>query len=302
MDGAADMDGRYAGEEPRTEIFVALTLPRTGRMNVLSGTVLTDPSLWLGLLTLTALEIVLGIDNIIFLSILAGKLPPEEQATGRRLGLAMAFVTRVLLLLSISWLARLTAPLFTLGALFFLEVEAREISGRDLILILGGLFLIGKATYEIHHKLDAAEDAHASGPARRTATLAATVAQIAVVDIVFSLDSVITAVGMVNNVAVMIGANVIALAFMLGASGPIAAFVERHPTIKMLALSFLVLIGTNLVAEGFGQHIPKGYTYFAMFFSVAVEMLNLRLRGRDAPAERPLRSGGTVERALVGED
>ncbi len=261
---------------------------------------LTDPSLWLGLLTLTALEIVLGIDNVIFLSILAGKLAPEQQATGRRVGLAMAFVTRVLLLLSISWLAQLTAPLFTVGALSFLEVEAREISGRDVILILGGLFLIGKATYEIHHKLDAGDDA--DGPARRAASLAAVVAQIAVVDIVFSLDSVITAVGMVNNIPVMIGANVIALAFMLGASGPIANFVERHPTIKMLALSFLVLIGTNLVAEGFGQHIPKGYTYFAMFFSVGVELLNLRLRRRAAPAERPLRVGGTVEQGLVGED
>lgn len=271
-------------------------------MTLLTENVLTDPSLWLGLLTLTALEIVLGIDNVIFLSILAGKLAPEQQATGRRLGLAMAFVTRVLLLLSISWLAQLTAPLFTVGALSFLEVEAREISGRDLILILGGLFLIGKATYEIHHKLDAEDDAHEGGPGRRTASLAAVVAQIAVVDIVFSLDSVITAVGMVNNIPVMIAANVIALAFMLGASGPIANFVERHPTIKMLALSFLVLIGTNLVAEGFGQHIPKGYTYFAMFFSVGVELLNLRLRGRAAPAERPLRMGGTVEQGLVGED
>ncbi len=263
---------------------------------------LTDPSVWLGLLTLTALEIVLGIDNVIFLSILAGKLPPEEQATGRRLGLAMAFVTRVLLLLSISWLARLTAPLFTVSALSFLELEAREITGRDLILIVGGLFLIGKSTYEIHHKLDARDEATAAGSARRTASLAAVVAQIAVVDIVFSLDSVITAVGMVNNIPVMIAANVLALVFMLGASGPIAAFVDRHPTVKMLALSFLVLIGTNLVAEGFGQHIPKGYTYFAMFFSVAVELLNLRLRGRDAAAERPLRAGGTVEQALVGEE
>ena len=276
---------------------MALSLPRVDGMHSL-----TDPSVWLGLLTLTALEIVLGIDNVIFLSILAGKLPPEEQATGRRLGLAMAFVTRVLLLLSISWLARLTAPLFTLSALSFLELDAREISGRDLILICGGLFLIGKSTYEIHHKLDATEAAQASGPVRRAPSLALTVAQIAVVDIVFSLDSVITAVGMVNNVAVMIGANVLALVFMLGASGPIASFVDRHPTIKMLALSFLVLIGTNLVAEGFGQHIPKGYTYFAMCFSVAVELLNLRARARGTPAERPLRAGGTVEQALVGEE
>ncbi|HEY0780705.1 MAG TPA: TerC family protein [Gemmatirosa sp.] len=267
---------------------------------------LTDPSVWLGLLTLTALEIVLGIDNVIFLSILAGKLPPAEQATGRRLGLAMAFVTRMLLLLSISWLARLTAPLFTIDALSFLELEAREITGRDLILIFGGLFLIGKSTYEIHHKLDASEETHTAATSRRTASLAAIVAQIAVVDIVFSLDSVITAVGMVNNIPVMIAANVLALGFMLGASGPIATFVDRHPTVKMLALSFLVLIGTNLVAEGFGQHIPKGYTYFAMFFAVAVELLNLRVRGREATAaavaQRPLRPLGTVEQALVGEE
>ncbi len=281
---------------------MALTLRRIATMTAI-GPSLTDPSLWLGLLTLAALEIVLGIDNVIFLSILAGKLPPHEQATGRQLGLAMAFVTRVLLLLSIGWLARLTAPLFTIDALSFLELEAREISGRDLILILGGLFLIGKSTYEIHHKLEAGggDGPGAAGPPRRAATLAAVVAQIAVVDIVFSLDSVITAVGMVNDVAVMIAANVIALVFMLAAAGPIAAFVDRHPTIKMLALSFLVLIGTNLVAEGFGQHIPKGYTYFAMFFSVAVELLNLRARRAAAAGGPPvvLRAGGTVEEGLV---
>ena len=280
--------------------MIALAAPAAGSV---AGS-LADPSLWLALLTLSALEIVLGIDNIIFLSILAGKLPPEQQARGRRLGLAMAFVTRVLLLLSISWLARLTAPLFVLGGLSFLETEAREISGRDLILILGGLFLIGKSTYEIHHKLEAREDEHAGGGAGRgRASLVAVVAQIAVVDIVFSLDSVITAVGMVNNVLVMIAANVVALGFMLGASGPIAAYVDRHPTIKMLALSFLVLIGTNLVAEGFGQHIPKGYTYFAMFFSVAVELLNLRARRAAAAGAAPpvvLRAGGTVEEGLVG--
>ena len=286
--------GRHARKVRRPCGPVVATSPRMAA--------LTDPSLWLGLLTLSALEIVLGIDNIIFLSILAGKLPQEEQATGRRLGLAMAFVTRVLLLLSISWLARLTAPLFTMSALSFLELEAREVSGRDLILILGGLFLIGKSTYEIHHKLESSDESHASGPARRTASLAAVVAQIAVVDIVFSLDSVITAVGMVNNIAVMIGANVIALGFMLGASGAIATFVDRHPTIKMLALSFLVLIGTNLVAEGFGQHIPKGYTYFAMFFSVGVELLNLRARRSAEAAPITLRAGGTVEQALVGEE
>jgi predicted tellurium resistance membrane protein TerC len=259
----------------------------------------SDPALWLGLLTLTALEIVLGIDNVIFLSILAGKLAPAQQGLGRRLGLAGAFITRVGLLFSISWIARLTAPLFTVGALRFLESEAREISGRDLILIGGGLFLIAKATYEIHHKFDAADDAPGQPGRRGHATLLSVVAQIAVVDIVFSLDSVITAVGMVNNLTVMIAANVVALAFMLAASGPIARFVEKNPTVKMLALSFLVLIGTNLVAEGFGQHIPKGYTYFAMFFSVAVEVLNLRLRRR-APGEAPLPGGGTIEQGIVG--
>jgi predicted tellurium resistance membrane protein TerC len=260
----------------------------------------SDPSLWLGLLTLTALEIVLGIDNVIFLSILAGKLRPEQQPLGRRLGLAGAFITRVGLLFSLSWLVRLTAPLFTIGALSFLETEAREISGRDLILLGGGLFLIAKATYEIHHKVDSAGDAPGEAGGGR-ASLLAVVAQIAVVDIVFSLDSVITAVGMVNNLTVMIAANVIALGFMLAAAGPIARFVDAHPTVKMLALSFLVLIGTNLVAEGFGQHIPKGYTYFAMFFSVAVEMLNLRLRKAPAAAV-PLRAGGTVEQGIVGGD
>lgn len=264
---------------------------------------LSDPNLWIGLLTLTALEIVLGIDNIIFISILAGKLPTAvEQERARKLGLAGAFVTRVLLLLSISWIVRLTAPLFTLGALRFLETEAREISGRDLILIFGGLFLIGKATYEIHHKLEGDEPVPAAGGAAATTSrgLTSVVLQIMVVDIVFSLDSVITAVGMVNNIGVMIAANVVALGFMLAASGPIARFVDRHPTVKVLALAFLVLIGTNLVAEGMGQHLPKGYTYFAMFFSVAVEMLNLKLR-KKATTPVKLREGGTIEEGIVGE-
>ena len=265
---------------------------------------LTDPSAWIGLLTLTALEIVLGIDNIIFISILAGKLPPAEQPKARKLGLAGAFITRVALLFSISWIARLTAPLFTIGTLRFLELEARQITGRDLILIFGGLFLIGKATYEIHHKLEGADDAASPDAGTKGSVskgLVAVVAQIAVVDIVFSLDSVITAVGMVSDIRIMIAANVIALAFMLGAAGPISGFVDRHPTVKMLALSFLLLIGTNLVAEGLGQHIPKGYTYFAMFFSVAVEMLNLRLR---RASEKPvkLREGGTIEAGIVGEE
>jgi len=229
---------------------------------------LTDPNAWVGLLTLTALEIVLGIDNIIFISILTAKLPAADQPRARRLGLLGAFVTRLLLLLSIAWIVRLTRPLVTL--------LGHGVSGRDLILLVGGLFLIGKATYEIHGKLEG-EDDH-GGATRTGSRMAAVIAQIMVVDIVFSLDSVITAVGMVDEVSLMITANVIALGIMLAAAGSISRFVDRHPTIKILALSFLVLIGTNLVAEGLGQHIPKGYTYFAMAFSVVVEMLNLRLR------------------------
>jgi predicted tellurium resistance membrane protein TerC len=234
---------------------------------------ITDPTVWIGLLTLTALEIVLGIDNIIFISILSSRLRADEQGRARKLGLIGAFVTRVLLLLSIAWIVKLTTPLFTVVGL--------PISGRSLILIVGGLFLIGKATFEIHGKLEGEDD---DGGARRVApSLVAVVAQIMVVDIVFSLDSVITAVGMVDQVSIMIGANVIALLVMLMAATPISSFVDKHPTIKMLALSFLVLIGTNLVAEGLGQHIPKGYTYFAMGFSVLVEMLNIRMRKKVVP-------------------
>jgi len=229
---------------------------------------LSDPNAWIGLLTLSALEIVLGIDNIIFISILSGKLPAPDQPKARKLGLAGAFVTRVLLLLSIAWIIKLTRPLFS--------VFGHGVSGRDLILIAGGLFLIGKATFEIHGKLEGEE--HESEVARAARSLIKVVAQIMVVDIVFSLDSVITAVGMVDDVRIMILANVVALCVMLPASGGISAFVDKHPTIKMLALSFLVLIGTNLLAEGFGVHVPKGYTYFAMAFAVIVEMLNLRLR------------------------
>jgi predicted tellurium resistance membrane protein TerC len=237
---------------------------------------LTDPNAWIGLLTLTVLEIVLGVDNIIFISILAGKLPEAQRARARRLGLLGAFFSRVLLLLSIAWVVRLTAPLFT--------VLGVEVSGRGLILILGGLFLIAKATHEIHDKLEGADDVDATTRAARS--LVAVVSQIMVIDIVFSLDSVITAVGMVDEVAIMIAANVVALVIMLFASGPISSFVDRHPTVKMLALSFLVLIGTNLVAEGIGQHIPKGYTYFAMAFSVLVEMLNIRVRARSGKPVR----------------
>jgi len=248
---------------------------------------LADPSAWMGLLTLTVLEIVLGIDNIIFISILAGKLPPAQQPKARRLGLLGAFVSRLLLLLSIAWIVRLTRPLFT--------VFEHGVSGRDIILLAGGLFLIGKATFEIHNKLEGEE--HGAGGAARAATNSMTkvVAQIMLIDIVFSLDSVITAVGMVDEISIMIMANVIALGIMLAAVGPINGFVDRHPTVKMLALSFLVLIGTNLVAEGAGFHIPKGYTYFAMAFSVLVEMLNVRLRGSSAvKLHHPLDYDGMV--------
>jgi predicted tellurium resistance membrane protein TerC len=250
---------------------------------------LTDPNAWIGLLTLTALEIVLGIDNVIFISILSGKLPAAEQPRARRLGLLGAFVTRLLLLLSISWIVRLTRPLF---ALF-----GHGVSGRDLILLVGGLFLIAKATFEIHGKLEG-EDHGEKGAARPAGSLAKVVVQIMLVDIVFSLDSVITAVGMVDDVTVMIVANVLALGVMLAAAGAISGFVDRHPTVKMLALSFLVLIGTNLVAEGFGVHIPKGYTYFAMGFSVAVEMLNIKLRRN---AERPVHLRERDYEPLVSE-
>ncbi len=233
---------------------------------------LADPQSWIGLLTLTVLEVVLGIDNIIFISILSSKLPREEQTKARRLGLLGAFFTRVLLLLSIAWIVKLTTPLFSVGSIDF--------SGRALILLIGGLFLIGKATYEIHDKLEGIE--HATDASVKKAALGAVVAQIMVVDIVFSLDSVITAVGMVNHVSIMIGANIIALGVMLLAANPISDFVDNHPTVKILALSFLVLIGTNLVAEALGHHIPKGYTYFAMAFAFLVEMLNLQLRKRAA--------------------
>ncbi|HYD52774.1 MAG TPA: TerC family protein [Gemmatimonadaceae bacterium] len=234
-----------------------------------------DPNAWIGLLTLTALEIVLGIDNIIFISILASKLPRDEQPKARRLGLLGAFFTRLLLLFSIAWIVKLTTPLFTLFN--------HGVSGRDLILIAGGAFLIGKATYEIHGKLEG-EEHHGEGN-RTVQSLTAVVAQIMVIDIVFSLDSVITAVGMVDHVSIMVAANVVALGIMLAAATPISSFVDRHPTIKMLALSFLVLIGTNLVAEGFGAHIPKGYVYSAMAFSFLVEMLNLRMRAKGKPVK-----------------
>lgn len=234
---------------------------------------LADPQIYIGLLTLTALELVLGIDNIIFIAILASRLPQHEQSRARKLGLTGALVTRILFLLSISWIMRLERPLFT--------VLENGFSGRDLILIIGGLFLIGKATFEIHSKLEGGHEDTKSTVGR--ATLFGVVSQIMVVDIVFSIDSVITAVGMVSNIGVMIAANVIALMVMLAAASPISAFVDRHPTVKILALAFLVMIGGNLFIEGFGYHIPKGYTYFAMAFSVAVETLNIRLSKKAAP-------------------
>ncbi len=237
---------------------------------------LSDPNAWLGLLTLTALEIVLGIDNIIFISILASRTAPAEQARARQLGLMGAFVTRLGLLFSLAWISRLTSPLF--------DLFGRGWAGRDLIMLFGGLFLIGKAVLEIHHKIEPTQSDGPAVPAVASG-LASVVAQIMVIDIVFSLDSVITAVGMVEQIEIMVAANVIALGIMLLAVTPVSDFVERHPTVKMLALSFLVLIGTNLVAEGFGQHIPKGYTYAAMAFSVLVEMLNLRVRANLVPRE-----------------
>ncbi len=235
---------------------------------------LTDPNAWLALITLTALEIVLGIDNIIFISILAGKLPAEQQAGARRLGLGLAMLTRVLLLLSLSWMVKLTKPLITAYGL--------AVSGRDLILIGGGLFLLAKATHEIHAKLEGEEGEKSTKVA---ASFWSVIVQIGLLDIVFSLDSVITAVGMVQNIRVMVAAVVIAVLVMLLAAGPISTFVDRHPTIKMLALSFLILIGVTLIAEGFHQHIPKGYVYFAMAFSVLVELLNLGSRRKKAPVE-----------------
>jgi predicted tellurium resistance membrane protein TerC len=228
---------------------------------------LADPQVWMALVTLTALEIVLGIDNIIFISIQASKLPPHQQEKARLIGLGLAMFIRVALLFSLTWLMGLTAPLFTL--------LSNEISGRDLILLSGGLFLLWKSTMEIHEKLEG-EEGFAS--ARVGTTFGAVIVQILLLDIVFSLDSIITALGMASQLAVMVTAVVIAVVFMMIFSGKISAFVEKHPTIKMLALSFLLLIGVALIGDGLDMHIPKGYIYFAMAFSVMVEMFNLRLR------------------------
>ncbi len=234
---------------------------------------LTSPQAWIGLLTLTVLEIVLGIDNVIFISIVAGKLPGAQQGRARRTGLALAAISRILLLLSLTWVMGLTEPLFSISRV--------DITGRELILIAGGLFLIAKSTREIHLRLEE-DDEHAVARAR--ASFAGVLVQILALDIVFSLDSVITAVGMVDQIAVMIAAVMLAVGVMMFFAGIISRFVDRHPTLKMLALSFLLLIGVNLIGDGLGFHIPKGYTYFAMSFSVFVEMLNLRVRKRKLTA------------------
>jgi predicted tellurium resistance membrane protein TerC len=251
---------------------------------------LADPQIWIAFLTLTVLELVLGIDNVIFISILAGKLPESMQQRARVIGLALALVMRVILLFSLSWIIGLTAPLF--------GVLGQEISGRDLVLMIGGLFLIAKSTHEIHGSLEGEE-----GAASRKAysSFASVIIQIMLLDIVFSLDSVITAVGMVNNLWIMISAVVISIIAMMLFAGPIGNFVHRHPTVKMLALAFLLLIGVTLIAESLDQHIPKGYIYFAMAFSVFVEMLNIRLRKRTAPVELHNPFSATDEAKAIAE-
>jgi predicted tellurium resistance membrane protein TerC len=236
---------------------------------------LTDPEIWVALVTLTSLEVVLGIDNIIFISILAAKLPAEQQARARTTGLAVAMLSRIALLFSLAWVMRLTAPWFT--------ILDRDISGRDLILIVGGLFLIAKSTHEIHEKVEGQGE---HGVVRAAASFASVIVQILILDVVFSLDSVITAIGMADEIAVMVAAVMIAVGFMMVFARTVSDFVHRHPTVKMLALSFLLMIGLSLVAEGFDQHIPKGYIYFAMAFSVFVEMLNLKVGHHPPPIAR----------------
>jgi len=249
---------------------------------------LSQPQAWIALLTLTALELVLGIDNIIFISIMVDKLPPEQQRKARLIGLFLAMFMRIGLLLILSWIIGLTAPLFTI------PVFNQEISGRDLILIGGGLFLIWKSTMEIHQSLEG-DEGHAAAAVK--AQFATVILQIIIIDIVFSLDSIITAVGMVDEVAVMITAVVISVALMMAFAGAIGRFVSEHPTIKMLALSFLVVVGVVLIADGFDQHVPKGYIYFAMAFSVGVEMLNITMRKRAQRAATRLRTAYTEESA-----
>jgi predicted tellurium resistance membrane protein TerC len=242
---------------------------------------ITDPQAWIALATLTALEIVLGIDNIIFISILVSRLPDAQRSRARILGLALAMITRILLLLSLTWIMKLTAPFFS--------ILGQDISGRDLILIFGGLFLLAKSTHEIHSSLEGSQE---DGNKYKAQGFISTLILIAVIDIVFSLDSVITAVGMASHLPVMILAIIIAVVVMMLAARAIGQFVDQHPTIKMLALSFLILVGVALLGEGFDLHIPKGYIYFAMAFSVVVEMLNIRIRDRRA---RPLKLHKTVE-------
>ncbi|MBL8184831.1 MAG: TerC family protein [Blastocatellia bacterium] len=251
---------------------------------------LADPSIWIAFATLTLLELVLGIDNVIFISILAGKLPPEQRAKARYIGLGLAFVMRVILLFSLSWVIGLVEPLFT--------VWGQSISGKDLVLLIGGLFLIAKSTHEIHNSLEGEEG---TAVKKGYSSFAGVIIQIVLLDIVFSLDSVITAVGMIsdqygpNGIWIMISAVVISIIAMMAFAGPIGEFVHRHPTVKMLALSFLLLIGVMLVAEGFHQKIPKGYIYFAMAFSVVVEFLNMKLRTKSKePVELkdPFHDGG----------
>jgi len=246
---------------------------------------LSNPQAWIAFATLTALELVLGIDNVIFISILVDKLPRDRREFTRRIGLFLAMFMRIGLLLLLSWIVGLVAPLFT--------VMGEEISGRDLILILGGLFLLWKSTGEIHQSM---EGEHGSGGGGAKASFVAVILQIMVIDLVFSLDSIITAVGMVDDVRVMIAAVVASVALMMVFAGAIGRFVSDHPTIKMLALAFLVVVGVVLIAEGLGHHVPKGYIYFAMAFSVAVEMLNIRMRKRAAkPVQLPLQYGGDQE-------
>jgi predicted tellurium resistance membrane protein TerC len=236
---------------------------------------ITDPQAWIALATLTSLEIVLGIDNIVFISILTGRLPAGQQPKARIVGLSLAMVSRIVLLFTLTWLMGLTKPLLT--------VFSNEISGRDIILIAGGLFLLAKSTLEIHDRLEGAEG---RSDARAAASFAGIIVQITFMDIIFSLDSVITAIGMANQLIIMVIAVVIAVFFMMLASGSISRFVEHHPTVKVLALSFLLLIGVALIGDGLDLHIPKGYIYFAMAFSLFVEMLNLRIRKREVPPVR----------------
>jgi predicted tellurium resistance membrane protein TerC len=271
----------------------ALPRAEVREIKVVNDAAIPLVALLLGLLTLTAMEIVLGVDNVIFLAIIAAKLPKEQQPKARQIGLAVALGTRLLLLFTLTWLLGLTKPLFTLPTFGMLyDLEAREVSLRDLILLVGGLFLIGKSTFEMHHKMEEArakkDGAHAEGgPAKAVASFGWTIFTIAVVDIVFSLDSVITAVGMVEERWVMVVAMVIAMGVMLVFAGSIANFVDRNPTIKVLALSFLILIGVMLVAEGLGQHMDKGYIYVAMAFSLVVELINMQLRKPSAAPETP---------------